>query len=161
MTRPKGTKPEEFSGVYQSYSDIPVRYRLETYADSYQNKETWNDYCSEVLFAKFDSNHIRDTAKKAGKSWLAHMDARGRHHALATPLDVDTWSQELMNGNRNRRTCYEQYFVRIYQFYDYLKQSYQHPHLYNPCLIAAINYETTRYLWDYRVDVRPEVRPRE
>ena len=160
MTRRKGTKPEEFGGVYQSYSEIPTRRRLETYAEQYRDEDTWHRYCSEILFEEFDSQHIRDSARKAGQSWLAHMDDRDSHHALATPDDADTWSQKLLNG-RKRRTCYEQYFVRIYQFYDHLKKSYQHPHLYNPLLIAAINYETTRHLWRYRVDSRPEVRSRD
>jgi len=161
MTRRKGTKPEEFSGAYKSYSEIPTRYRLETYTEQYLDEDTWDCYCREILFQEYDSKHIRDSARKASQSWLSHMDDRDRHHALATPADADTWSQRLLNGDRKRRTCYEQYFVRIYQFYDYLKNSYQHPHLYNPLLIAAINYETTRHLWSYRVDARPEVRSRE
>lgn len=160
MTRRKGTKPEQFAGVFQDYGEIPARYRLETYASQYRGEETWEHYCNDVLFEEFDSDYMRENARKAGDSWLSHMNQRGRHHALATPQDANAWCEKLLNG-RSQRTCYEHYFVRIYQFYDYLKNCYRHPHLYNPLLVAAIEYDAARHVWMYRVDARPEVLPRE
>jgi hypothetical protein len=161
MTRRKGTKPEQFAGPFQTYDNIPARYRLKTYASEYRTKNTWEQYCNDVLLGDSPSNHMRKTARKAGQSWSDHMGSCGRHHALATPTDVNTWCKNLLSGNRNRRTCYEQYYIRIYHFYDYLKESFRHPHLYNPLLLAAIEYDTTRHLWMYRVDNRPEVTPRD
>ncbi len=161
MSRRKGTKPEQFAGAFQQYSEIPPRYRLETYTGQYQAQDTWDRYCSEILLEEYDSKHMRKVARKAGDSWLSHMEKQGRHHALATPLDANLWCEKLLDGDRVRRTCYEQYYVRVYQFYDYLKQNHQHPHLYNPLLLAAIEYETARNLWMYRVDARPEVVSRE
>lgn len=154
----KGTQPEQYAGAFHRYEEIPERYRLETFAQQYRGEETWQEYRDEVLFPKHDySRTIKRTARTGGNSWLEHMEERDRHHALAKPSDVEEWSEELLNGDRTRRYCYETYFVRIYQFYDYLKESYRHPHLYNPLLLAAIEYETTRHLWMYRVDSRPEV----
>jgi len=161
MTRRKGTKPEQFAGVFQQYGEIPQRYHLETYAGQYQDQDTWTSYCDDVLFEEHDSKHMRQAARKAGGSWLTHMEKQGRHHALATPQHADAWCQKLLDGDRVRRTCYEQYFVRIYQFYDYLKQNHQHPHLYNPLLLAAIEYDTARHLWMFRIDTRPEAVSRE
>ena len=161
MTRRKGTKPEQFAGAFQQYSEIPRRYRLETYAGQYRGQDTWGSYCDQVLFDEYDSNHMRRAARKAGDSWLSHMQTQGRHHALATPHDANLWCQELLDGDRSRRTCYEHYFVRIYQFYDYLKQNHRHPHLYNPLLLAAIEYDTARHLWMFRIDTRPEAVSRE
>lgn len=158
----KGVRPEQYAGAFQRYEDIPDRYRLETYAQQYRGEDTWQQYRDEVLLPSHDfSKTIKRTARTGGNSWLDHMDEQGRHHALATPADVDEWSQKLLDGDRTRRYCYEHYFVRIYQFYEYLKTSYPHPHLYNPFLLAAIEYETTRNLWMYRVDSRPEVVDRE
>lgn len=161
MTRRKGTKPEQFAGPFQSFSDIPPRYQLEIYSNRYESMETWEQYCEDILFETHDSTHMRNVAEKAGQSWRAHMEQRGRHHALATPADANEWCKKLLSEGRCRRTCYEQYFVRIYQFYDHLKTSHRHPHLYNPLLLAAIEYEAARYIWMFRVDTRPEVVSRE
>lgn len=161
MTRRKGTKPEQFAGAFQQYSEIPSRYRLETYSGQYQGRDTWMCYRDQVLLEEHDSKHMRQAARKAGDSWLTHMEKQGRHHALATPQDANSWCQKLLDGDRVRRTCYEHYFVRIYQFYDYLKENHLHPHLYNPLLLAAIEYEAARDIWMYRIDTRPEVVSRE
>lgn len=161
MTRRKGTKPEQFAGPFQKYSKIPARYRLETYQGQYQGQDTWDHYRDNVLLEEYNSQHMEKVAKKAGRSWLSHMEEQGCHHALATPEVADAWCHHLLSGDRCRRTCYEQYFIRIYQFYDYLKEHHQHPHLYNPLLLAAIEYESARRLWMYRVDARPEVVARE
>jgi hypothetical protein len=88
------------------------------------------------------------------------MAQQSRHCALAKPRDVDEWCETLLDG-RCQRTCYEQYFIRIYHFYNFLKTSYRHPHLYNPLLLAAIEYDAARYVWMYRIETRPEVMPRE
>lgn len=161
MTRRKGTKPEQFAGPFQDYDQIPTRYQLGTYSSIYRGKEIWEDYKENVLFEEHDSEYIRKTARIAGNSWLDHFEQRSKHHALATPTDVEMWCQKLRNGNRARRTCYEHYFIRIYNFYKYLKQSRRHPHLYNPLLLAAIEFDTTREIWMYRVNSRPEVVSRE
>lgn len=161
MTRRKGTQPEQFAGPFQHYCDIPPRYRLETYTGDYQNRPTWQRYCEDVLFEAHNSEYMRDKARKASDSWKSHMHHEGRHHALATPAQANRWCRHLLEGDRSRRTCYEHYFVRIYQFYDHLKTSCRHPHLYNPLLIAAIEFEPARYLWQYRIDQRPEVVSRE
>jgi len=161
MSRRKGIRPEQYAGPFQEYSNIPQRYRLETYTGYYQGDNTWEHYCDEVLFEKNNSAHMRKTARIAGQSWCEFMDNQKRHHALATPQHVEQWCQQLLDGDRNRRTCYEHYFVRILQFYDYLKKDRRHPHLYNPLLLAAIEHEFARKIWMFKIDTRPEVVGRE
>ncbi|GAB7092531.1 hypothetical protein JCM18237_28020 [Halorubrum luteum] len=161
MSRRKGTKPEQYAGPFQEYSSVPQRYCLKTYAGHYTGEETWKQYCEQVLFGQYDSDYIRRSARRAGSSWKDHMASQGRHHALATPNDVDEWCRLLLDGGRNRRTCYENYYVRIYNFYEHLKRNCQHPHLYNPLLMAAIEYDVTRRVWMYRIDARPEVTERD
>ncbi|WP_226483099.1 hypothetical protein [Natrinema amylolyticum] len=83
------------------------------------------------------------------------MEDRGRHHALASPRDVEAWCDTLLE-DKVPKTCYEYYFLRIYDFYDYLKTDFQHPHLYNPVLLAAINHSAARTIWMVRVKRRRE-----
>jgi len=161
MTRRKGTRPEQFAGPFQDYEEIPQRYRLETYAGQYQDRKTWQRYCETTLFEGHDTKYMRQRAQRAGNSWLSHMQQEGRHHALATPRQANRWCHALLESDRTRRTCYEVYYIRIYQFYDHLKASCHHPHLYNPLLVAAIQYPPSRHLWEYRIDTRPEVVSRE
>lgn len=161
MSRRKGTKPEQFAGPFQQHSEIPPRYRLETYTGQYQGRDTWTSYCDDVLLEEYDSQHMRQVARKAGESWLSHMEKQGRHHALPTPQHGNAWCQKLLDGDRVRRTCYEQYYIRIYHFFDFLKEDRRHPHLYNPLLLAATEYDAARYIWMHRIDNRPEVVPRE
>lgn len=157
MTRRKGTKPEQYAGAFQEYSSIPARYRLETYKQEYSGRETWSNYRGDVLLEAHDSKTIQKESRLAGDSWRDHMRTRGQHHALATPMDANTWCQKLLDTGRTKRYNYECYYLRIYQFYDYLKASFHHPHLYNPLLLAAVNYDAARQLWMYRIKTRPEV----
>lgn len=158
----KGTMPEQYVGAFETYHSIPHRYRLGTYSADYEGEDTWQQYVERVLYQEYDEDSLETQPgiRQGGASWLTFMEGRNRHHALARPTDVDAWCQQLTNQNRTRRTNYEQYYNRIYQFYDYLKTSCRHPHVYNPLLIAAVEYETTRDLWRYRVDRRPEVNHR-
>lgn len=159
----KGIRPEQYAGPFQKYSEIPARYRLETYSGDYRGENTWEEYVENVLYEKYGENSItiQRTVRQGGQSWLDHMAERDRHHALATPMDVEEWCQSLTATDRQRRTLYEQYFVRVYQFYDYLKTNYRHPHIYNPALLAAIEGGATRDLWEYRIEERPVVVDRE
>lgn len=149
----KGTSPEEYAGAMQHFDEIPERYRLETYTGQYRGDNTWERYVDEVLLEEKDSDRIRQTARLGGNSWLEHMADRPRHHALASPEDVNEWC-EMHLGERTRKTIYEYYFVRVYDFYEHLKHSNQHPHLYNPFLLAAIEFEATRSVWMVRIDRR-------
>jgi hypothetical protein len=96
---------------------------------------------------------MRHTLKLGGKSWLKHMCEYDRHPALASPEDVNRWCAKLL-AEKARSTCYQYYFVRIYDFYEYLKSHCDHPHLYNPFLLAAVDYEAPRDIWLFRIDRR-------
>lgn len=150
MTRQKPETPEKYAGTMQHFDEIPTRYRLDTYASEYRGDNTWERYVEEVLLEDYDSERMRQTARLGGESWLEHMASRPRHHALATPEDVEAWCQKLLE-EKARKTCYEYYFVRVYDFYDHLKSSCHHPHLYNPFLLAAIEFEATRHIWMHRL----------
>lgn len=156
MTKLKPTTPEAHAGIFQSYDDIPERYRLETYVHQYQGEDTLDLYLEQVYFnSKSEvSESMRRRVQRFRDSWLDHMDERDRHHALATPEDVDSWCRVLLE-RCNPRTIYGTYYYRIYNFYEHLKTSYRHPHLYNPLLLAAIEFESTNEIWRHRVKDRP------
>lgn len=162
MNRRKGIHPEQYAGVYQRYDDIPDRYRLETYAPQYEGEDTWQAYVDDVLVPTHEpvSDWMRKSIWLAGESWLEHMDDREPHHALARPVDAEAWCRDLLDG-RAKKTCYELYFVRIYQFYDHMVRVSSHPHVYNPLLLAAIEYEHAETVWRYRIETRPEAVDRE
>jgi len=162
MSRRKGIRPEQYAGIYQRYEDIPDRYRLQTFASQYEGEDTWQQYLEEVLIPEHEplSDDMEKTIRLAEDSWQNHMEERERHHALAKPVDVEEWCRSLLDG-RAPRTCYEHYYVRIYQFYEYLVSVNSHPHIYNPLLIAAIEHEHTNEIWRQRVERRPEVVDRE
>lgn len=161
MNRVKGTKPEQYAGAFQYYAEIPARYRLDTYTSHYQGEDTYDRYVEETYLPENNSERTLSRLKRARFSWFQHMEDRGRHHALATPEDAEIWCQKLLNADRAVRTCYDYYYNMIYQFYDYLKFNHQHPHLYNPLLLAAVHNESARKIWMCRVDRRPEVLTRE
>jgi len=151
----KPTTPESYAGIFQNYDQIPARYRLETYFHQYQDDDTLDWYIENVYFNNKSevSDSMRCRAQRFKNSWLDHMNERNRHHALATPEDVDTWCQTLLE-RCTAKTSYLSYYYRIYNFYQHLKTSYRHPHLYNPLLLAAIEYEPTYEIWSHRVKDR-------
>lgn len=160
MSRRKGTKPEQYAGAFTSYEEIPKRYRLSTYAGQYQGEDTWEEYLRAELLEESSETYI-STVRTAGTSWQKHMQSRDPHHALASPKDAHEWVKKLLDRDCSLRTIYKNYFVQIYRFYDWLKHSHRHPHHYNPLLLAAIEYNTSRHVWMYRVEARPEVVGRE
>lgn len=155
MSEIRGTSPEEYAGAFQHFEEIPYRYRLETYESQYQGRNTWEKYAEDVVLTEHDTDLIQQRLRLAGDSWRDHMDAHGRHHAVATIEDVESWCKDLI-ADRARRTVYEYYFLRVYNFYDHLKYSTDHPHLYNPVLLAATRHPASRKIWMYRIDKRSQ-----
>lgn len=155
MSQIRGRRPEQYAGALQHYDEIPQRYQLETYHREYRGEDVWSQFAEDVFLENHDSKRIRRTLRLAGESWVEHMSDRGRHHALATPEDANAWCEKLQE-EKARRTCYEYYFIRIYDFYEYLKSHFRHPHLYNPLLLAAIDYEAASHIWSFRIDRRQD-----
>ena len=153
MTQIRGKTPEEYAGALQHVEEIPHRYRLETYGPQYQDENVWEQYVQDIALEEHDSERMRRTWRLAGESWLTYMEGCERHHALARPSDTNRWCENLLD-DKARRTAYDYYFLRVYEFYNHLKFSSQHPHLYNPLLLAAVRYDAARHIWMHRVDER-------
>ncbi len=132
-------------GVYKRLEDIPDHHRLDQYEALFENQDVWSDYVDSQSNA-FDSDHYHATFRKAGQSWKNHLNERGRHHALATPHDVETWVRSLAE-TRLLRTVRTEYWVRVEEFYSWLQFHTEYPHVYHPVLMAAGQYETARAVW--------------
>lgn len=149
MSRPtKSLDPEKRLGVYKRLSDVPGRYRLHHHADRYAGEDTWQVFCEEYEYQQGSHARYEEEVDRAGNDWKAHMESRERHHALATPEDVEAWAVALLaNGSECRA---HDYWLRVNRFYDWLQWNTKHPHRYNPVLMAAVDREAARQIWRYK-----------
>ncbi|WP_458207491.1 hypothetical protein [Haladaptatus sp. NG-SE-30] len=145
MTNPISHDPDRRIGIYKRLTDVPEQHCLTRFADAYEGRNVWQEFITSQP-DKYESNHFQTTVRKTRQSWNDHMARRGRHHALATPHDVETWCTSL-GKTRTFRTIYTQYWVRLEQLYSWLYFHTQHPHVYHPVLMAAAEYKTARAVW--------------
>lgn len=105
MARPtKSLDPTDRLGVYKRLSDVPDRYRLSNHAAAYEGRDVWHEFCTEYEYAQADDNRYEEEVDRAGDRWQGFTAERGRHHALATPDDVEAWCVDLLSNRSTRRT---------------------------------------------------------
>jgi hypothetical protein len=78
------------------------------------------------------------------------MQGQQRHHALAMPEDVEAWSVDLLSAGSARRA--HDYWIRVNRFYDWLQWHTEHPHRYNPALMAAAEGDATGEVWNWKAE---------
>lgn len=140
--------PAGHMGVYQCLDDVPDRRRFHQYEDIYEGRDTWGDYLDEHLFERVTGERGREDARRAEERWKSHMKQGGRHHALATPTDVEDFASELVEDYAIR-TAYGKW-IFIEKFYDWLLWHTDHPHMYHPFLIAAAEYSASGEIWEFK-----------
>lgn len=150
MVRSKSRHPSDRMGVYKDLDDVPDRYRLSQHASTYNGRDVWAEFLTNHLFEKYNTERFKEDVRRAGDRWKAHMKERDRHHALATPRDVESWSEGLVD-QYTLRTAYNEYWVRIERFYDWLQWHTDHPHVYQPVLMAAAQYDASGQIWDEKL----------
>lgn len=146
----KSPDPRDRMGVFKRLDDVPERYRLHHHAAAYDGRDVWSEFLSEYLFPRFNSGRFKEDARRAGRYWKEHMADRDRHHALATPADVETWMADLLDRLK-LKTAYNSYWVRIERFYWWLQWRTDHPHNYHPVLMAAANGEASEEIWEEKM----------
>lgn len=135
----KTPEPESRLGVFKSYDDIPGRWRLDGRAGTYDGRDVWAEYeAAEGL------NPENPNRKAAKNKWDRIAADRGEHPALATPETVEIFAGELIE--LSVPTIRGQFPV-IHRFYEWLRWDDNHPHTYNPVLLAACNYPNTADVW--------------
>lgn len=145
MTRVES--PHDRLGVFKELSDVPERRRLYRYASVYEGRDTWGNYRATVEL----SDRMSEEWARFARRWKAHMEDRGRHHALATPDDVEAWSTELV-GRFSTDRAYQHWNV-IEGFYEWLKWHTDHRHTYNPFHMAVVDPESSaREIWNRKME---------
>lgn len=146
----KTTDPGKRAGVYKRLDDVPDRYRLYHHAAAYDGRDLWEEYLTEFFFEQFDSESTKEYTRRAGNHWKEHMNQRGRHHALATPEDAETWCIALLD-RMQIGSAYQNYWTKLERFYSWLHTHTEHPHVYHPFRIAAAEYPTAGAIWDVKI----------
>lgn len=153
MTGGISRDPIDRLGPYKSLGDVPPCHRLSAYADRYRGHDTWGEFVVREFFPDNNSYRSKQRARLAGRRWKEHMAGTNRHHALARPTDVETWCASLLE-EVTVRTAYQSYWSLVEQFYDWLRWRTDHPHPYNPVLMAAAEYEHANRVWTMKMDAR-------
>ncbi|MFC6826519.1 hypothetical protein [Halopelagius fulvigenes] len=149
MTHPtKSLDPHDRLGVYKTLKEVPSRYRFYHHADAYEGEDTWQEFCEEYEYEQGNHARYEEEVDRAGDYWKNHMDGRERHHALAMPDDVVTWCADLLDGGSERR-AYD-YWLRVNRFYDWLQWHSEHPHRYNPALMATLTGDAAHRVWRWK-----------
>lgn len=149
MNRTKSAYPLDRLGVYKRLEDVPAKHRFERYEREYSDRNVWQEFCEYHEYQQGTSSNFRRDVDRVGSNWIDHMDAIGRHHALATPDHVETWCEQLVAA-KSDSTAYN-YWVRIKRFYEWLQRHVAHPHVYNPVLMAAVNGGAAGRIWDIKL----------
>lgn len=145
----KAATPSGNMGVYKRLDDVPSHRRLARFAGEYDGRDTWRVFVEENHPVR--SDYKDEELRRFEKRWKGHMADRGRHHALATPEDVEKFCAERVEEN-TLSTAYKTYWRRLENFYQWLQTHPDHPHVYHPPLMAAAEYPNAAKLWEYRID---------
>jgi hypothetical protein len=148
----KTTDPRDYMGVYKTLDDVPDRYRFHQHAAAYDGHDVFQEFLDERLFEGITSDTARREIRRTERRWKSHMDERGRHHALATPDDVEAWFADLLDRFA-KTTLQKAYFRTLEGFFTWLQNHTDHPHVYHPVWMASAVPDTaTRELWDYKIE---------
>ena len=148
---PISRNPTDRLGVYKSFEDLPEDYRLESYDEAYHHRDVWGEFLIEIFFPVHNSYQTQQEARRVGRKWRAVIDEQGRHHALARPADVELFCARVLD-EVEPRTAYKAYWGKLEQFYEWLCWHTDHPHRYNPVLMAANEHERAREIWNTKVE---------
>jgi len=139
--------PRDRLGVYKRLEEVPSGRRFHQFASGYAGKDTWAGYRATVEL----SDHMSEEWGRFVRRWKNHMDDRGRHHALARPDDVESWSVSLLEQFSTDR-AYQHWNV-IEGFYSWLMHHTEHPHTYNPFhMAAAADGSSARKIWNRKME---------
>lgn len=145
MAGDRPTDPSGLLGAYRTLDDVPDRHRLRSHEAAYAGRDAWAEWTSERLLPSFGSEASREALRRHERRWKRHMEDAGRHHALATPGDVDAYCAGPLASNSGRTAA--EYFRRLVAFYDHLLTSTAHPHVYSPVLMAAASDGPAADMW--------------
>lgn len=131
--------PASELGVYETLDDVPDHHRLSVHSVEYTERDIWAEWIEDT------DTTLSKNAKRGIRYWNQTMDDRGDHPALATPDDVAAWADKMQTYSKG--TLYN-YARPPFQLYRWLLWHTDHPHTYNPLIIAAVNDPVTHDVYD-------------
>ena len=139
----KAADPARRLGIYKQFSDVPEEHRLESYENRYENRDLWGEFLIEVFLPQYNCYQTQQEARRTHRKWRTVMDEQQRHHALARPADVELWCEKVLD-EVSPMSAYKAYWGKLERFFDWLLWHPDHPHRYNPLLMAANEHEAAR-----------------
>lgn len=131
-------------GIFKTLEEVPPEYRLRRHEQLFAGRDAYAAWQAENINAEW----ARKESGRVERRWKTHMDARSRHHALATPTDVETFLTELANDVKIDR-LYSPYWLYLKRFYHWMAWHTDYPHRYNPVLMACVEHPTSETIWNY------------
>lgn len=144
----KPTDPRKRLGVYKQIEDVHRNYRLSNYSDEYADRDVWSEWMETRDFADSTAKRVQ----RAEDSWKGHTADCGQHHALVTPSIVESWCEGLLE-RMTAETLYNRYYVHVEDFYHWLQWHADHPHRYNPVLMAVCLDGAARAAYDEKLEL--------
>lgn len=144
----RGSKrPADWCGVFKSIEEVPARYRLAAFRDSFRGRDVWGEW----MEAENDSlaSSTREYYARLERRWKDHMGHRSRHHALADPEHVESFLAEY-RADRTPETMYSSFYAPLNRFYEWLMYHTDTPHRYSPVYLAAVAGGVTAELWAHK-----------
>lgn len=140
--------PECRGGLYKQLKEVPPHHRLKNYTARFEGRDVWSEYiqANDLIHERLSENH-RHRIERTGRRWKSHMDDIGRHQALCLPDDVEGYANRLLEEFELSPTVAARYWGELERFYRWMLEHTEYPHRYNPFVMAAINYDTSRDLW--------------
>jgi hypothetical protein len=137
-------------GIYKRLDDVPAEHRLERFAGHYRGRDIWNEWAVRAT-KRYTSDRYATHVERTERSWKDHLTARDRHHALARPSDVETWSSEILKRCQPL-SAYQIYFTKLEPFFTWLLYHPGHPHCYHPVWMAADQQGPTATIWEAKLE---------
>lgn len=147
--------PAVRAGVYQSIHAVPDHQRLRVYANEFDGRDCWAEY----LDAKgWDGDGISqrqmEDLRRSGERWKSFMEEQGRHHALCTPAVAEAFARCLLEDYEVSAPTAADYWADLERFYRWMFHHAEYPHRYHPFVMAAVNHDRSRELWNHKVKER-------
>lgn len=139
-------------GVYHELADVPDRYRLTQFSDAYTDRDVFQEFLDQEVLPSINTDWARNGVRRQERRWKEFMTGR-RHHALATPEDVEEYAVYLLDQNAVKTAS--RYWTRVESFYRWLMWHTGYPHVYSPPLMAAQDGAAAE-IWRFTKDANRE-----
>lgn len=150
--------PAVRAGVYQHIDQVPDHHRLRNYAHRHEGRDCWREY----IIATYETSNGEVAASqkplfdRIEHRWKSFIENRGVHHALSTPDDANSYAEHLFAKYPVKVSTAAEYWSFVERFYRWMFVRVDYPHRYNPFVMAAANYDTSRDLWNHAINTKQD-----